>query len=462
VRRRSVIVAVLAGLLPAAPASATSVVKVKVDPNTDTGLQMTSLGGSDDRTALRVTRSPSGDLTVFDESAGATDIDPEGACEEGIEPFSSRPFVHCSRPRLNFVEFRQIGGFGASDRLILEGGVGDCLCNGGNGNDDISGADGADLIQGGAGNDTLRGGVGGDVLEGGFGNDTITTGPDGDVARGDGGDDVLASSAGGGGDGPDRLEGGDGQDTVSYALRLSIVQASPDDVANDGNLFRGGGTEGDNISPTVEKLVGGAGADRLVGGPGPDTLVGGDGNDRLLGGLHNDVLDGGRGFDVLKGEGNIDTLLARDAADDQVNDAMSCGTGLNDRVELDVRDDDTRPLPTDCEMVDQGMVRELPNVRIGPARQARRGSVGVRLRCPPTTRNGCIGRLSARSARASARRFGPAVRYRIRRGRAATVVVRTPRPAHARRGARIRVRSAERGQRGPRTTLRTLTIGGAR
>jgi hypothetical protein len=126
-------------------------------------------------------------------------------------------------------------------------------------------------------------------------------------------------------------------------------------------------------------------------------------------------------------------------------------------TQLDVRDDDTRPLPGDCESVNQGMVGELPNVRIGPARLVGRRSLRIELRCPRRTRNGCAGRLAVRSAPARGP-FGTAVRYRLRPGRSRAVVVPTRRAADARPGARIRVRSLETGHLGPRTTLRTWTV----
>ena len=156
-----------------------------------------------------------------------------------------------------------------------------------------------------------------------------------------------------------------------------------------------------------------------------------------------------------------DTLLARDAIDDQANQAIQCGSG-SDVLDADVRDDDTRPLPIDCEQVSQGMVGETRNVVIRYARRSRRGRLKIGLRCPRRTRNGCRGRLRVgvlRRTRGRLRvRFGRSARYRIRRGRSKVVVARVRGRRTPRRGTRVRVYSRERGRLGPRTTFRTLRV----
>ncbi len=375
---------------------------------------------------------------------------------------SSVNVVRCSLPPLRFVTFT---GSEFRDRLTLFNGVGDCLCDGRRGNDIITGADGADFILGDFGNDTLNGGAGGDLIKGGSGNDTITGGPGNDVAEGNDGDDVFLMGVLP--DGADTLDGGAGTDTVSYGSRRARIEASIDGFANDGAPvipFSSG--ERDNIAPTVENLTGGTAGDLLLGSSAPNRLVGGAGNDTLRGGspvnqsgsevgLLDDVLDGGLGSDILRGEGGRDFLLARDAVDDQVNDVLSCGTGpssaSSDRLDADVRDDDTRPLPTDCESISQGMVGEDPNVQIRTARRAAGRGLNVSLRCPRKTRSGCKGKLALESAR---RGFRNGVRYVIPRGKRGTVRL----PGGGRPGAIVRVRSLERGQLGPRTTFQTLQV----
>jgi Ca2+-binding RTX toxin-like protein len=370
--------------------------------------------------------------------------------------------VTCPLPALRFVSFR--GSNDTPDRLTLLAGVGDCLCNGGPGNDIIKGADGADLLIGGTGNDQLDGGDGGDVLRGGDGGDTLTTGPGADSAEGGEGGDTFESGASP--DGSDTLDGGPGLDTASYAGRSSrggAVSATIDGAANDGG-FAGFGIVGerDNIALTVENLTGGAANDVLVGDSSPNRLLGGSGNDLLRGGTPppggdptslDDVLDGGLGSDVLQGDGGHDTLLARDAVDDQLEPGLSCGPGGSELLNADVRDDDTRAFPADCETVNQGMVGEDPNVHIRSARRARGGSLTVALRCPRKARRGCVGKLAA-SAAARRTRFGRGARYALRRGRSGVVRVSAPRRARL----SVRLRSVERGRLGPRTTLQTLKV----
>jgi hypothetical protein len=371
--------------------------------------------------------------------------------------------VTCPLPALRFVTFR---GFNENrDRLTLHAGAGDCVCHGGPGNDFIRGADGADLLIGGSGFDVLEGGDGGDVLRGEDGGDTLNTGPGADSAEGGEGGDTFDGGASA--DGPDTLDGGPGVDTASYADRGGrggAVSATIDGAANDGALPPVGAFFGerDNIRLNVENLNGGSANDVLVGDSSPNRLLGGSGNDVLRGGTPppggdpaspDDVLDGGLGSDRLQGDGGRDTLMARDAVDDQIDTGLSCGPGVSDRLDADIRDDDTRALPADCESADQGMVGEDPNVHIRSARRARGGDLTVALRCPRKARRGCVGRLAA--SRAGRRtRFGRGVLYALRRGK--TGVVRVPAPARAARS--VRLRSLERGRLGPRTTLQTLKV----
>ncbi len=95
------------------------------------------------------------------------------------------------------------------------------------GNDRITGTDGADVIHALGGNDRIAGLGGDDVLCGGKGRDTITGGAGGDVVLAGGGADVIG--------------GRSGNDTI----------------------------------------VGGAGADRIVGDGGRDGCTGGKGRDRI-------------------------------------------------------------------------------------------------------------------------------------------------------------------------------------
>jgi Ca2+-binding RTX toxin-like protein len=71
----------------------------------------------------------------------------------------------------------------------------------------------------------------------------------------------------------------------------------------------------------ADRLVGNGGNDTLTGLAGNDTLLGGTGNDRLLGGGGNDILKGGAGNDTIDGGAdggvfpNIDKLFGGAGAD---------------------------------------------------------------------------------------------------------------------------------------------------
>ncbi|HEX3358722.1 MAG TPA: calcium-binding protein [Tepidisphaeraceae bacterium] len=145
--------------------------------------------------------------------------------------------------------------------------------------DTLIGSSGPEMLEGGAGNDSISGSGGNDVLIGGRGNDTLVGGK---------GDDEL-----GPGLGADLLSSGPGTDIASYRERVSGLNLSLDNIANDG-----GTGEMDNILTDVENITGGSGADRIVGDSAnnrldgwfnsdpsaKDTFIGGGGNDTLLNG----------------------------------------------------------------------------------------------------------------------------------------------------------------------------------
>ena len=179
-------------------------------------------------------------------------------------------------------------------------------------------------------------------------------------------------------------------------------------MANDGPAG-----QADNAGTDIENVKGGRGNDTLVGNAGRNLLEGFAGDDTLRGGtparivtvpfglVGDDTLDGGIGSDAMAGEGGDDLLLARDAIDDQLNVAMSCGAG-SDRLDADLTDDDTRALAPSCESIDQGAIDEGANVRIASRRLrvSSGGTVMARLRCPQSVRIGCRGSLAAGRPRA--------------------------------------------------------------
>jgi hypothetical protein len=440
------VLAAIAVFLAAAAGAPTAGAAVSVSVTGDQGLRIAVSGSITTEMSVR----PNGTkLDVTEQSARMV------AGSGCVQVDSANPQrLRCNKPSLNFVTF--VGG-PLRDRLFVNPGSGDCVCAGNDGNDEIHGSDGADLIEGGNGNDDLTSGAENDVIRGNPGDDVLDGGAGGDTEEGGAGDDFFPM--GGIRDGADVVSGGDGFDEVSYAGRRNAVT-----IKNDGNPSSGERPgpvsgllgEGDRVSTTVN-VMRGTGNDDLIQAQPTSTLIGGGGDDSLIGTPGNDVLRGDEGSDRYDAGGGADTLQARDAVDDQAGVGISCGTGTGDTLDADVRDDDTRALPVDCEAVSQGMVGEHPNVRIRSAKRAGRRLLKVRLSCPRKTRNGCKGRLSVGSARKRAR-FGPSKRYRIRRGRSKVVRVRVRRRSQARRGKRVRVRSVEKGRLGRRTTLRTLKV----
>lgn len=455
VRRLALALVALCALAAASAPAASAAVFVSVTG--DQGLRIAVSGGN--QTEIGV--SPTSDGTKLDVTEQSAQMVPGSGC---VQVNSANPQrFRCNRPPLNFLTF--VGGT-VRDRLFVSPGSGDCDCSGGAGNDELRGADGADLIDGGAGADVVTGGDGDDVLRGGDGDDALTGGFGTDDASGGNGDDFFGMGLTPDGPG-DVLRGEDGRDEVSYGSRRTAVRVRSDAIADDGappaRLTPG---EADLVSTDIEVITGGTAADDLSGFERPVTLNGGAGNDRLTGGLSGDVLTGGTGSDVMSGRQGSDVLNARDAIDDQTTDQLSCGSEfgfVTDTLDADVRDDDTRALPEDCELVSQGMVGEHPNVVIRFARRGRGGRLRIGLRCPRKTRNGCTGRLAVGHVGGKGTRtrirYGTRVRYRIRRGRGRTIVARVPGRVTPRRGAKVRVRSAERGRLGPRTTFTTLKVG---
>jgi Ca2+-binding RTX toxin-like protein len=356
------------------------------------------------------------------------------------------------------------------DRLVFAAGLAerpvDSFVSGAGGDDRLVGQFGADRLDGGDGNDSLSGREGNDTLFGGRGNDTLD---------GDSGNDTLAGGLGG-----DVLRGGDGIDTVSYAsLGITArVSASLNGVADDTvtSLIGGQPLGTDDIASDVENLIGTPLNDELSGNSQPNRLEGGDGNDTLNGGneltgrpgdrLPGDRLLGGNGDDTLRGQGGNDhleggigaddiqggpgddTLLARDA----VADTLSCGPGI-DFLDADLRD----TIPDDCETVDQGAIREGPNVRLprGALRLLSGGRVPVHLACPRSLRTRCAGRLTLAPAVPQGSRPVAGARYSLAPGAKRTVELRTTARQRSRLGARVRLRSVERGRHGPKTTIAT-------
>ena len=163
----------------------------------------------------------------------------------------------------------------------------------GDGNDVLSGGNGADQLYGGAGNDTLNGGTGDDQLFGGIGNDTLI-----------------------GGSGLDQFDGGSGFDTASYAGALDAVIIS---LATGGT---GGDAAGDAFTG-IERLVGSNASDTLEGNTEDNVLAGGKGADTLTGGGGADDFD----FNFLRESGC--TAATRDVITDFVRGTSITGDDID-------------------------------------------------------------------------------------------------------------------------------------
>jgi Ca2+-binding RTX toxin-like protein len=210
--------------------------------------------------------------------------------------------------------------------LVIDGGSGDDILWGNNGNDRISAADGDDIVNGGGGSDLITGGDGNDHLNGASGADYII---------GDAGDDILVYSvdanwsdlfglsvlggiaALGSGDlsiifdsthnrNFDTFSGGDDNDMLIGTSGNDVI------VLEDTLSMRHSSTSGARII-SIEMIDGGAGNDIIdlksaLYVYGDVTLLGGLGNDWIRGGAGNDHIHGGLGTDALYGDAGDDAL----------------------------------------------------------------------------------------------------------------------------------------------------------
>ncbi len=231
------------------------------------------------------------------------------------------------------------GGPGAGHTLI-GGELGDNFRTG-NGDDYLSGGEGADTL----GDASYRGA---DTFLGGGGNDLINLTLDkGDRVLAGAGDDLVQAYGLYAGDvlpaaNATRLDGGDGFDTLYLhgggrglifdGARITIEGVVIGTVVNfERFLFFGSagddrmiGTPGDDVyamNAGADTASGGEGADSLDGGAGNDLLNGDGGADTLIGGAGANTLNGGLGddlltlgadtlADVVNGGGGLDTLIA--------------------------------------------------------------------------------------------------------------------------------------------------------
>jgi hypothetical protein len=184
------------------------------------------------------------------------------------------------------------------------------------GNDELDGDGTADTLLGLAGADTLRGGAGDDLF--------VATPGDGDdsLSGGEGAGDLYSLA---GTDAPATVHLGQGRagsaETGQDTLReIEGVEggAGADRLTGSAaaNLLRGGAGD-DTLAGLAgaDTLAGGAGHDRLLGGAGADLLAGEEGRDTLVGGDGADTLSGGAGRDRLDGGAGADLMLLRSPLD---------------------------------------------------------------------------------------------------------------------------------------------------
>lgn len=240
----------------------------------------------------------------------------------------------------------------AFDDVLTGTGLSGGFVRGGDGNDLIYAALGADDLDGGAGIDTLNTTLwdGSYIIDlsTGLTNypgelmlnfENVTTGIGNDFLTGTDGANRLLAGAGqdslNGGLGNDLLDGGDGRDTADYSdaagavtVNLSLSGSQNTGSAGNDRLVRIENLQGSAFADT---LTGNTSANQLNGNAGNDSLFGGDGADRLFGGGGNDALTGGKGADTLSGGGGRDRFV--------FNVGDSGGAAIDTIADFDVAND---------------------------------------------------------------------------------------------------------------------------
>jgi Ca2+-binding RTX toxin-like protein len=233
------------------------------------------------------------------------DIITNGAAADGADSVTGGPGIDLSNyaTRTNPVNV-------SLDDVANDGEVGE--------NDDVKssvekvfGGSAADVLTGSAADNVLAGGGAGDTIAAGAGDDTLNGNAGVDSMFGGDNHDTLQ-----GGTGADTMGGGPGIDKADYSDALTGIDVTLDDVANDGVP-----AEGDNVSTTIENVLGGRFNDTIQGDGDPNGLIGGLGADTLKGAPGSDVITGGSGTDSLVGGAGADELHAVDAT----QDTLLCG-----------------------------------------------------------------------------------------------------------------------------------------
>ncbi|MEX0279861.1 MAG: hypothetical protein AB3N13_01590 [Arenibacterium sp.] len=209
----------------------------------------------------------------------------------------------------------------------INGGIGDDVIRGKDGNDTLIGHEGDDRMYGGAGNDILDGGSGDDELRGGSGNDRLIVGFEDSYVRGGGGRDTIDLA---------------GVTAASVNLQEGIMNISASGVRTTViGIEDVQGSAGQDViigSARGNILVGRAASDVLSGGGGGDRLEGGGSADTLNGGSGNDTLIGGSGRDELRGGDGADVFVYKNVSDSQGKGDSILDFGGNDKIDLSIID----------------------------------------------------------------------------------------------------------------------------
>lgn len=217
--------------------------------------------------------------------------------------------------------------------------------DGGGGEDIIRGGQGQDSIYGGDQDDTLLGGIGtsdaGDFIFGGSGLDSISGAGGTDELFGESDNDTIYAFVKGTDrdDGGNLIDGGDDNDSLLGSLGgdTMLGRNGRDRIlgAAGSNVICGGGH--------IDEILGGTGSDRINGegeedvirgGLGNDYIWGDDGADEIHGDEGDDFIDGEQGADGLYGESGNDRIVDVDVSNTGIdggdgNDEINCFDGNN-------------------------------------------------------------------------------------------------------------------------------------
>ncbi|UOM34097.1 calcium-binding protein [Acuticoccus sp. I52.16.1] len=260
--------------------------------------------------------------------------------------------------QLRNTELMEVNGQGGDDTIdgsLVADGFIQFNADGGAGDDLLLGTQGDDLLEGGLGDDKLVGNEGDDTMLGGLGDDQMVwnNGDGSDTMNGGLGDDIaIVNGSDGSGDAFvvgntfgtvefDRVNFGQFGLEIDNTETLVVNGLGGNDTVDAGDL---------RIGLIDLKINGGAGEDELIGSNGGDTLAGDTGNDTMLGARGDDLMiwRNGDGSDLMNGGANDDTALVEgaDGAGDSFEISTNGGNVLFERVNfgnftLDIRNTET-------------------------------------------------------------------------------------------------------------------------